>query len=301
MGIAGASEEALSSPRNRVKFLCSHGGKILPRPSDGLLKYVGGETRVVAVPRNVTFSELMKKLASLFNVEGILKYQLVPEDLDALVSVTCDEDIKHMLTEYDRHDTMLSRNSAAPRLRAFLFPSNPVVIENHIPSRTVETNVLEQRYIDAINGFVRTTSNVGHPVFSISSSAGSPRSTGPDTYSHDSNNNDATMYKSSTGDATEPISRYKTQEFGLGRVRSSPNLLSTAQQPNHHQHQRIQSRLGRQAGNLQTVRSDNSRYQIGQLARRYCVPIGHHQGGSSGRIGYGHMEGSSSVYRNGGS
>lgn len=48
-------EEALSSPKNKVKFLCSHGGKILPRPSDGQLKYVGGETRVVAVPRNITF------------------------------------------------------------------------------------------------------------------------------------------------------------------------------------------------------------------------------------------------------
>lgn len=45
-----------SSPKNRVKFLCSHGGKILPRPADGHLKYVGGDTRVVAVPRDITFS-----------------------------------------------------------------------------------------------------------------------------------------------------------------------------------------------------------------------------------------------------
>lgn len=44
------------SPRNKMKFLCSHGGKILPRPVDGNLKYVGGETRVVAVPRDITFS-----------------------------------------------------------------------------------------------------------------------------------------------------------------------------------------------------------------------------------------------------
>lgn len=43
-------------PSDRVKFLCSHGGKILPRPSDGQLKYVGGETKLIAVPTNITFS-----------------------------------------------------------------------------------------------------------------------------------------------------------------------------------------------------------------------------------------------------
>lgn len=64
-------EEALSSPKNKVKFLCSHGGKILPRPSDGQLKYVGGETRVVAVPRNITFPG---KLFFLFFFPLLLSY-----------------------------------------------------------------------------------------------------------------------------------------------------------------------------------------------------------------------------------
>lgn len=43
------------SPRNKVKFLCSYGGKILPRPADNHLKYVGGETRVISVPRDIDF------------------------------------------------------------------------------------------------------------------------------------------------------------------------------------------------------------------------------------------------------
>lgn len=47
------------SPKNKVKFLCSYGGKVLPRPSDGVLKYVGGETRVICVPRDVTFSGIL--------------------------------------------------------------------------------------------------------------------------------------------------------------------------------------------------------------------------------------------------
>ena len=55
-GSGGGDESGASSPKNKVKFLCSHGGKVLPRPSDGLLKYVGGETRVISVPRTLTFS-----------------------------------------------------------------------------------------------------------------------------------------------------------------------------------------------------------------------------------------------------
>ena len=52
----GVMDETPSSPKSRVKFLCSHGGRILPRPIDGQLKYVGGETRVIAIPRDITFS-----------------------------------------------------------------------------------------------------------------------------------------------------------------------------------------------------------------------------------------------------
>lgn len=39
-----------------LKFLCSYGGKILPRQTDGKLRYVGGLTRVLAVERSVSFS-----------------------------------------------------------------------------------------------------------------------------------------------------------------------------------------------------------------------------------------------------
>lgn len=49
-------EEVPSSPTNKVKFLCSHGGKILPRPIDNQLKYVGGETRVVSVSPDISFA-----------------------------------------------------------------------------------------------------------------------------------------------------------------------------------------------------------------------------------------------------
>lgn len=50
--------EALISNSNStktVKFLYSYGGKILPRSTDGKLRYVGGLTRVLAVDRSVSF------------------------------------------------------------------------------------------------------------------------------------------------------------------------------------------------------------------------------------------------------
>ncbi|KAK9269266.1 hypothetical protein L1049_001036 [Liquidambar formosana] len=56
-----ASDEGGDDLSKKVKFLCSFGGKILPRPSDGMLRYVGGQTRIISVRRDVSFSELVTK------------------------------------------------------------------------------------------------------------------------------------------------------------------------------------------------------------------------------------------------
>ncbi|XP_043720787.1 uncharacterized protein LOC122668263 [Telopea speciosissima] len=212
--VGGGEEAATVSPKSRVKFLCSHGGKILPRPSDGQLKYVGGETRVVAFPRDIGFSELMKKLAAIAETDVVLKYQLIPEDLDVLVSVTCDEDLNHMLHEYDRHETQLSEGGSTPRLRTFLFSSHPPIpIENQM--NNMASNSLEQRYIDAINlvrspNFNIRSSSTGINRPTISSAGTSPRSSIPEGFSGRMND--------------------------MHRVNSSPNL-SSLQQQNHHGHQ----------------------------------------------------------------
>ncbi|GFP94731.1 hypothetical protein PHJA_001617500 [Phtheirospermum japonicum] len=58
--------------------MCSHGGKIFPRPSDGHLKYVDDETRVMSVPRDIPFQELMKNLSCQIEGEMTLKYQVAP-------------------------------------------------------------------------------------------------------------------------------------------------------------------------------------------------------------------------------
>ncbi|RLM69333.1 uncharacterized protein C2845_PM17G08810 [Panicum miliaceum] len=113
----GATAEATS-----VKFLCSFGGRILPRHTDGALRYLGGDNRVLSVDRPLQFYELQRKLRELCGWEVCLRCQLPTEDLDALVSVTGDEDLANLLEEYDA----AGKDRLQPlKIRAFLFPRTP--------------------------------------------------------------------------------------------------------------------------------------------------------------------------------
>ncbi|XWS73210.1 hypothetical protein CRYUN_Cryun02cG0107000 [Craigia yunnanensis] len=101
----------------RVKFLCSFLGSILPRPQDGKLRYVGGETRIVSLPRDISYEELMSKMRELYDGAAVLKYQQPDEDLDALVSVVNDDNVTNMMEEYEK----LGSADGFTRLRIFLF------------------------------------------------------------------------------------------------------------------------------------------------------------------------------------
>ncbi|KAJ8455753.1 hypothetical protein OPV22_034999 [Ensete ventricosum] len=120
---SSAASSPSVSPRNRLKFLCSYGGKILPHPSDDHLRYVGGHTRVLVVTRSISFSELKERIQDMFPCCAAIKYELVAKDMEALVSVTCDEDLAYMLDEYDRLDARQPRFPSSPRFRLFLFSS----------------------------------------------------------------------------------------------------------------------------------------------------------------------------------
>ncbi|XP_068654646.1 uncharacterized protein [Aristolochia californica] len=129
----------------KVKFMCSYGGKIQPRPHDNQLAYIGGDTKILAVDRNIKFSSIMAKLSALCDAEVCFKYQLPGEDLDALISVTNEEDLEHMMLEYDR----LHRASVKPaRLRLFLFPLNPPPAPSFPPE---ESKTDRQWFVDALN------------------------------------------------------------------------------------------------------------------------------------------------------
>ncbi|KAF3945909.1 hypothetical protein ACB098_07G076100 [Castanea mollissima] len=133
----------------KAKFMCSYGGKIHPRPHDNQLSYIGGETKILAVDRTIKFSSFISKLSGICaggpDSDVSFKYQLPGEDLDALISVTNDDDLEHMMHEYDR----LYRASAKPaRMRLFLFQA-PSQSSFGPDSETPKSD--RERFVDALN------------------------------------------------------------------------------------------------------------------------------------------------------
>ncbi|KAK7268661.1 hypothetical protein RIF29_21366 [Crotalaria pallida] len=134
----------------KIKFLCSFGGRILPRPNDAKLRYVGGETRIISMRKNITWEELMRKTSAICNQAHIIKYQLPGEDLDALISVCSDEDLHHMIEEYEE----LERAGGSQRLRIFLIPSNEPESPNSNEARVNQPNDADYHYVVAVNGML---------------------------------------------------------------------------------------------------------------------------------------------------
>ncbi|XP_039069810.1 uncharacterized protein LOC120216456 [Hibiscus syriacus] len=137
-----------ATSNSNKKVMCSYGGKIQPRSHDNQLAYVGGDTKILAVDHNIKFSAIMAKLSSLHggDCEVYFKYRLPGENLDALISVTNDEDLEHMMVEYGR----THRVSAKPaRLRLFLFPLNPPLVAPGFEGSELKSE--RQWFVDALN------------------------------------------------------------------------------------------------------------------------------------------------------
>jgi hypothetical protein len=120
------------APPSKVRLMVSYGGRIQPRPHDSQLAYVNGETKILSLDRPLRFADFAARLAALLpsGIGGFCaKYQLPGEDLDALVSLTNDEDLDHLVLEYDRlHLLRPASRGSTLRLRVFLFP-----VQSHPP------------------------------------------------------------------------------------------------------------------------------------------------------------------------
>ncbi|KAJ8631234.1 hypothetical protein MRB53_024557 [Persea americana] len=148
----------------KMKVLCSFGGKILPRPSDGKLRYVGGDTRIIRINKDISWQELMQKTSTIYNQAHTIKYQLPGEDLDALVSVSSDEDLQNMMEECN----LLEGGEESQKLRMFLFSSSELD-DAHFGLGSIDGDS-ETQYVVAVNGMdlgPRKGSN-GHGIESTS-------------------------------------------------------------------------------------------------------------------------------------
>ncbi|KAI5074434.1 hypothetical protein GOP47_0010395 [Adiantum capillus-veneris] len=148
-----ASPSASAFVVPRVKLLCSIDGRIMGRPVDGKLRYCGGDTHIITVDRGICFSDLMGKLSRMYGSVFTLKYQLPGEDLDALVSVSSDDDLQNMLDEYDK--MVASGGNSWFRLFIFRSPSDCQTFSHLEIGHGKESCCAQimQSYINAINGF----------------------------------------------------------------------------------------------------------------------------------------------------
>ncbi|CAN4103616.1 unnamed protein product [Withania somnifera] len=153
----------------KVKFLCSFGGRIIPRPSDGALRYVGGQTKIICVRRDVSFAELVRKMVDTYGQDVTIKYQLPDEDLDALVSVSCPEDLENMMDEYEKLVERASDGSA--KLRVFLFSASE--LESSVVAQLIDMQDSGQRYVEAVNGISNGVGDIGLARKGSNASAGS--------------------------------------------------------------------------------------------------------------------------------
>ncbi|CAF2060397.1 unnamed protein product [Brassica napus] len=131
----------------KVKILCSFGGKILPRPGDSKLRYVGGETHIISVRKDISWLALKQKILEIYYQTHVVKYQLPGEDLDALVSVSCEEDLQNMFEEY--HE--MENRGGSQKLRMFLFSINDLD-DDALLGVNRNDGDSEFQYVVAVNG-----------------------------------------------------------------------------------------------------------------------------------------------------
>ncbi|WOK93384.1 hypothetical protein Cni_G02081 [Canna indica] len=141
----------------RLRLMCSYGGRIVPRPTEKSLCYVGGETRMVVIDRHSSLADVSAKLSRTLGSRSFsIKYQLPNEDLDSLISVATDEDLDNMVEEYER---VLSAASSAgtggstgsSRLRLFLFPSKSEMSPASSIGSLLDDAKSETWFVDALN------------------------------------------------------------------------------------------------------------------------------------------------------
>ncbi|PIN12226.1 Tyrosine kinase [Handroanthus impetiginosus] len=160
-----ASSGASDSSALKLKILCSFGGRILPRPSDAKLRYVGGETRIIRISKDITWQELWEKTTAIYDETHTIKYQLPGEDLDALVSVSSDEDLLNMMEECN----VLEVGEGSKKLRMFLFSLGD--LEDAHFSLTNTDGDSEIKYVVAVNG-MDAASRKGSTLRGLASSSG---------------------------------------------------------------------------------------------------------------------------------
>ncbi|KAL6647639.1 hypothetical protein ACP70R_015076 [Stipagrostis hirtigluma subsp. patula] len=131
-----------------IKFFCNFGGTFLPRPSDGELRYVGGERHLVQINRDVTWYELTCKTTKLIRRTHMIKYHLPGEQLNMLISITSDDDLRNMI-----HECIVLQGNKE-RLTMYLFSDNDEEHHAHFLVARSSDAEKEAQFIALVNGLI---------------------------------------------------------------------------------------------------------------------------------------------------
>ncbi|KAG8063107.1 hypothetical protein GUJ93_ZPchr0003g17178 [Zizania palustris] len=132
----------------RIKFICNFGGRFLPRPSDGQLRYVGGERHLIKISQEISWQELVCKTTKLIRRAHMIKYHLPGEQVSMLISITCDDDLRNMIDEC----IVLEQTKAW--LTMYLFSDNDDERHVHFALGSSSNADKEAQFIALVNGLI---------------------------------------------------------------------------------------------------------------------------------------------------
>ncbi|CAN6206086.1 unnamed protein product [Urochloa humidicola] len=145
-------QEIYNSRSTRMKFLCNFGGRFLPRPKDGKLRYVGGEKHLIQISRGISWQGLISKTTKLIRQAHIVRYHLPGEQVNVLISVASDDDVHHMIDEC----IVLEESKERPSM--YLFTDEDDEHHLHFVVGSSPDEDTEAQYIALINGYGYTGS-----------------------------------------------------------------------------------------------------------------------------------------------
>ncbi|OEL38809.1 Serine/threonine-protein kinase CTR1 [Dichanthelium oligosanthes] len=140
-------QEIYNSRSTRMKFLCNFGGRFLPRPIDGKLRYVGGEKHLIQISRGMSWQGLISKTTKLIRQAHIVKYHLPGEQVNVLISVASDDDVHHMI------DECIVLQGSKERPAMYLFTDEDDEHHVHFVVGSSSDEDTEAQYIALINGY----------------------------------------------------------------------------------------------------------------------------------------------------
>lgn len=140
-------QEIYNTGSTRMKFLCNFGGRFLPRPIDGKLRYVGGEKHLIQISQGMSWQGLICKTTKLIRQAHIVKYHLPGEQVNVLISVASDDDVHHMVDEC----IVLEESKERPAM--YLFTDDEDEHHVHFVVGSSSDEDTEAQYIALINGY----------------------------------------------------------------------------------------------------------------------------------------------------